>query len=41
LTSAALGVPDNKPLLWLKVAHDGMFWMLKVSVPPLALLAAG
>ena len=41
LTSAAFGVPDNKPVAWLNVAHDGMFWMLKVSLPPLALLAAG
>jgi hypothetical protein len=41
LTSAAPGVPDNRPVDVLKVAHDGMFSMLKVNTPPPLLLATG
>jgi len=28
------GVPLNLPLAVLKAAQEGMFWTLKVSVPP-------
>ena len=26
------GVPERRPVVVLKVAHDGLFWMLKPSV---------
>ena len=35
------GVPLSVPLAMLKVAQDGMFWMLKLSVPPDGSLALG
>ena len=28
------GVPERRPVVVLKVAHDGLFWMLKASVLP-------
>jgi len=37
----ALGVPESLPVDVLKVAHDGLFAMLKVSVSPFASLAVG
>jgi hypothetical protein len=40
-TSAATGVPESKPLLLLKVAQAGLFWMLKLTVWPLAALTVG
>jgi len=40
-TSADCGVPDSCPVLALKVAHDGLAVMLKVSVMPLGALAVG
>ena len=35
-TSATLGVPDSRPVLVLKTAHAGLFWMLNASVSPSA-----
>ena len=40
-TFAAAGVPCKRPLLAVKVAHAGLFAMLKVSVSPFASLAVG
>ena len=40
-TSADCGVPDSCPVLALKVAHDGLAVMLKVSVMPLGALTDG
>src|SRR5690606_38540695 len=39
--SAALGVPDNRPVLVLKLAQDGLLTMLNVSVSLSASLAVG
>jgi len=33
---AAVGVPCKRPVVVLKVAHDGRFVMLKVNVEPLS-----
>jgi len=35
------GVPESLPVEVLKLAQDGLFWMLKVSVLPSASLAVG
>ena len=40
-TFALVGVPCNRPVVVLNVAHAGRFVMLKVSVPPSASLAVG
>ncbi len=40
-TCAAVGVPDNWPVLVLKVAQVGLFVMLKVSGSPFASDAVG
>jgi hypothetical protein len=40
-TSLAPGVPDNRPVLVLNVAHAGLFWMLNASVSPSASAALG
>jgi hypothetical protein len=40
-TCAAVGVPARRPLEVLKVAHDGVLVMLKVSLSPSASLAVG
>ena len=39
--AAAVGVPERRPLLVLKVAHAGLFVMLNVRVLPSASLAVG
>jgi hypothetical protein len=33
-TLVAAGVPESLPVAVLKVAHDGLFWMLKAAVLP-------
>jgi hypothetical protein len=38
---ADVGVPCNRPVELLNVAHAGRFAMLKVSVPPSGSLAVG
>ena len=38
---ADAGVPESLPVEVLKVAQDGLFWMLKVSVSPSASLPVG
>jgi hypothetical protein len=40
-TFALVGVPCNRPVVVLNVAHVGRFVMLNVSVPPSGSLAAG
>jgi hypothetical protein len=40
-TLADVGVPCNRPVELLNVAHAGRFVMLKVSVPPSGSLAVG
>jgi hypothetical protein len=40
-TSVDVGVPCNRPVVVLKVAHAGRFTMLNISVPPSGSLAAG
>jgi hypothetical protein len=40
-TFAAAGVPDSCPVVLLKVAHDGLFTMENVRVPPAASEALG
>ena len=40
-TSAATGVPASCPFVVLKLAHEGLFWMLKVSVSPSVSAAEG
>jgi hypothetical protein len=40
-TFAAVGVPDNWPVLVLKVAQAGLFVMLKLSASPSSSLAEG
>ena len=35
------GVPESLPVLVLKVAQLGLFWMEKVSVPPLGSVVVG
>src|SRR5215218_3143661 len=40
-TLLAPGVPDNRPVLVLNVAHAGLFWMLNASVSPSASAAVG
>src|SRR6185503_4277074 len=40
-TFELVGVPCNRPVVALNVAHAGRFVMLKVSVPPSASLAVG
>jgi hypothetical protein len=30
----AVGVPERRPVVALKVAHDGLFWIVKASVSP-------
>jgi hypothetical protein len=37
----AVGVPDSRPVVVLKLAHVGRFTMLKVSALPLASAAVG
>ena len=37
----AVGVPASRPVVGLNVAHDGRFWMLKVSTSPFASVAEG
>ena len=34
-TFELLGVPESCPVAMLKVAHAGLFWILKPTVPPL------
>jgi hypothetical protein len=38
---AAVGVPDSWPVVLLNVAHDGLFTMENVRVPPAASEALG
>ena len=40
-TLPLLGEPERAPVVVLKVAHDGLFAMLNVSLSPSASLAAG
>jgi hypothetical protein len=40
-TSVAVGVPVSAPVVVLKLAQEGLFWMLKVRVDPLGPLAVG
>ena len=40
-TLAAAGVPSNRPVVVLNVAHAGRFVMLKVSESPFGSLAVG
>lgn len=40
-TSELVGVPLSLPVLVLKVAQEGMFWMLKLSVAPDGPVAVG
>ena len=40
-TFELVGVPDNRPVVLLKLAHVGRFEMLNVSLSPLASLALG
>jgi hypothetical protein len=37
----AVGVPERRPVVALKVAHDGLFWIVKASVSPSASAAEG
>ena len=37
----AVGVPERRPVVGLKVAHDGRFWMLNVRTSPSASVADG
>ena len=36
-----LGVPERRPVVVLKVAQDGLFWIVKASVSPSASDAVG
>src|SRR5215470_14038352 len=38
---AAVGVPESMPLVALKVAHAGRFWIEKVSAVPAGALVVG
>ena len=38
---AAVGVPLSAPVVVLKLAQLGLFWMLKLSVAPAAALVVG
>jgi hypothetical protein len=40
-TLAAAGVPVSAPVVLLKVAQLGLFWIEKVSVPPLGSVVLG
>jgi hypothetical protein len=40
-TFELLGVPDSRPVVVLKLAHDGLLAMLNVSVLPFGSLAVG
>src|SRR5215469_5700307 len=40
-TLATAGVPDSCPVVVLKLAHEGLLAMLKVSVPPLGSVVVG
>jgi hypothetical protein len=40
-TWADVGAPDKRPVLVLKVAQLGRFWMLNPNVSPSGSLAAG
>ena len=36
-----VGVPLSVPIAMLKVAHEGMLWILKLSAPPDGSVTAG
>src|SRR6267378_6088048 len=40
-TLELVGVPLSEPIAMLKVAHEGMFWILKLSAPPDGSVTAG
>jgi hypothetical protein len=40
-TSVTAGVPDNLPVVELKIAHDGLFAIVKLNVAPELPLACG
>ena len=39
--SAVVGVPESRPLVESKLAHEGRFWMEKTSALPSGSLALG